>query len=85
MFRLWEETGMETDGELCMLLVDDIIHVQEVVRQASSEALAKIIDEYQDYLPAVLQVLLEKYNEKLYVSQQHILILPMLMLLMTQN
>ena len=76
---------METDGELCMLLVDDIIHVQEVVRQASSEALAKIIDEYQDYLPAVLQVLLEKYNEKLYVSQQHILILPMLMLLLTQN
>ena len=76
---------METDGELCMLLVDDIIHVQEVVRQASSEALAKIIDEYQDYLPAVLQVLLEKYNEKLYVSQQHILILPMQMLLLTQN
>ncbi len=71
--RLWEEAGLCLEAELCTMMVADIIHDESVVRQSSAEALSSALSTHQDYLPAVLQELLEVYEEKLYVSQNYIM------------
>ena len=59
---------MELDADLCTRLVKDTIHDEEVIRQAGSVALANALADNPDYLPAVLQQLIDVYEEKLYVS-----------------
>ena len=66
--RLWEEAGLELDADLCTRLAKDTTHDEEVIRQAVSVALAHALAENPDYLPAVLQQLIDVYEEKLYVS-----------------
>ncbi len=38
--NIWNDSGMETNEELCKLLVDDVVHSLEHVRLSAAEALA---------------------------------------------
>ncbi len=58
------------EAELCTRLVVDTTHNEEVIREASALALASALAENPDYVPAVLQQLMEVYEDKLYVRRQ---------------
>lgn len=60
---------MELDPNLCMLLLVDLTHHEEVVRVGAAKGLADALEQFPDYLPAILSQLLEIYQDKLYVSR----------------
>ena len=60
------------EADLCTRLVVDTTHNEEVIRQAGAVGLANALAENPDYVPAVLQQLMEVYEEKLYVSTVHL-------------
>ncbi|XP_072271584.1 stalled ribosome sensor GCN1 [Pyxicephalus adspersus] len=62
----WESLGLELQPELCSLLIKDVIHHEEAVRQAGAEALSHAVAEYQNQATDVLKKLVELYHEKLY-------------------
>ena len=53
---------------LCSVLLEDVAHDVEVVRNAASPALAAAITEHPDVAPFILQQLLDLYEEKLKVG-----------------
>lgn len=55
-------------SDLCPLLIEDVIHHEEVVRSAGAEALSSAVSQYQDQSITVLSRLTELYHQKLYVS-----------------
>ena len=63
-----EEAGLELEAELCNRLVMDTTHHEEVIRQAGAVALANALAENPEYVPVVLQQLMDAYEEKLFVS-----------------
>ena len=65
---MWDEAGLEVDDRLCTALVDDIIHPEGVVRESAAKALSATLQQHPDFVSAILQQLLELYEEKLYVS-----------------
>ena len=69
-----EEAGLELEAELCNKLVMDTTHHEEVIRQAGAVALANALAENPEYVPVVLQQLMDVYKEKLYVSFFRILL-----------
>lgn len=60
---------MNCESELCAMLVDDVVHEQEVVRQAAAQALAAAVEEHPDQVDTILQLLLSVYEDKAYVGQ----------------
>ena len=65
--RIWEESGLELDEELCSLMIEDVIHHEAVVRESTAEALAACVATHSDHIEAVLQQLIAVYQEKLFV------------------
>lgn len=64
--------ALELDPGLCSLLIGDVIHHEEAVRQAGAEALSRAVAQYSRQAAQVLGKLMEIYQEKLYVSpSQH--------------
>ena len=49
---------------MCNPLVDDIIHDEEIVRQAAAEALAATLDQHHEYITPTIDQLMQKYEEK---------------------
>ena len=64
---MWEDLAFDVEEELCMELVKDSIHPEEVMRVATAEALSAALELHKSYSPAVLYQLLELYDVKLYV------------------
>ncbi|XP_053325705.1 eIF-2-alpha kinase activator GCN1 [Spea bombifrons] len=64
--RFWETMGLELQPELCSLLIDDVIHHEEAVRQAGAEALSHAVAEYRGQATEVMKKLVNIYHEKLY-------------------
>ena len=64
---LWTEAQLDLIGDLCTMLLEDIVHDEEVVRSSAAEALAAALKQHKDFVPGVLHKLLEIYEEKLYV------------------
>ncbi|KAK1156554.1 hypothetical protein AOXY_G25541 [Acipenser oxyrinchus oxyrinchus] len=64
--RLWETMALELDPGLCSLLIGDVIHHEEAVRQAGAEALSRAVAQYSRQAAQVLGKLMEIYQEKLY-------------------
>ena len=62
-----EITQLQVESELCMMLVDEVVHKEQVVREAAAAAIANAIECHPDYVEAVLQELLDVYDAKLYV------------------
>lgn len=58
----------EPHEELCTAIVVDTTHAQEVVRSGAALALAQVLEKHPSHIPAILQTLLDLYEEKLYVS-----------------
>ncbi len=50
------------------MIVEDLVHDEEVVREAAAEALAAAIEKNRDQVECTLSQLLELYEDKLYVS-----------------
>ncbi|XP_077163690.1 stalled ribosome sensor GCN1 isoform X1 [Paroedura picta] len=64
--RLWESMGLELQPDICSVLIKDVIHYEEAVRQAGAEALSKSVEQYRSQTRDVLTKLMEIYQEKLY-------------------
>ncbi|XP_071945406.1 stalled ribosome sensor GCN1-like [Antedon mediterranea] len=64
---LWEEAGLEVHKDLCQLLLKDIVHSEEVIRTAASEALANALHEFPDQVEEVLKTLFDLYDDKLRI------------------
>ncbi|XP_068094819.1 stalled ribosome sensor GCN1 [Hyperolius riggenbachi] len=64
--RFWESLDLELQPDLCSLLIKDVIHHEEAVRQAGAEALSHAVAEYRNQATEVLQKLVELYQEKLF-------------------
>lgn len=60
--------GLELQPDICSVLIKDVIHHEEAVRQAGAEALSKGVEEYRSQTRDVMTKLMELYQEKLYVS-----------------
>ncbi|KAL8180480.1 UNVERIFIED_CONTAM: translational activator of GCN4, partial [Gekko kuhli] len=64
--RLWESMGLELQPDICSVLIKDVIHYEEAVRQAGAEALSKGVEQYRSQTRDVMTKLMEIYQEKLY-------------------
>ena len=65
--RLREKLAiLEPPEALCLRLCEDICHDVSSVRRATAEALAQTLTLHPSYIPEVLKLLLDKYEEKLY-------------------
>ncbi|KAJ7309597.1 hypothetical protein JRQ81_007650, partial [Phrynocephalus forsythii] len=64
--RLWESMGLELQPDICSVLIKDVIHHEEAVRQAGAEALSKGVEQYRGQTRDVMAKLMEIYQEKLY-------------------
>lgn len=68
--RLWDSMGLELQPDICSVLIKDVIHYEEAVRQAGAEALSKGVEQYRSQTREVMNKLMEIYQEKLYVSSK---------------
>ena len=69
LFSIREELDLEDPlDDLPGAIVDDILHDVEVVRKAASETISQVLEVHSEFVPGILQQLLVKYEEKLYVS-----------------
>ncbi|XP_038618375.1 eIF-2-alpha kinase activator GCN1 [Tachyglossus aculeatus] len=64
--RLWESMGLELRPSLCSLLIEDVIHPEEAVRQAGASALSHAVALYRRQAAEVMGRLMEIYQAKLY-------------------
>ncbi|XP_044304801.1 eIF-2-alpha kinase activator GCN1 [Varanus komodoensis] len=64
--RLWESMGLELQPDICSVLIKDVIHYEEAVRQAGAEALSKGVEQYRNQTKDVMTKLMDIYQEKLY-------------------
>ncbi|MBN3289218.1 GCN1 kinase, partial [Polypterus senegalus] len=64
--KLWKAIGLELQASLCSLLIEDVIHYEEAVRQAGAEALSNAVAQYRHQASDVMMKLVELYQEKLY-------------------
>ncbi|XP_061459241.1 stalled ribosome sensor GCN1 [Rhineura floridana] len=64
--RLWESMGLELQADICSVLIKDVIHHEEAVRQAGAEALSKSVERYRSQTRDVMTKLMEIYQQKLY-------------------
>ncbi|XP_053135159.1 eIF-2-alpha kinase activator GCN1 [Hemicordylus capensis] len=64
--RLWETMGLELQPDICAVLIKDVIHYEEAVRQAGAEALSEGVEQYRSQTKDVMTKLMEIYQEKLY-------------------
>ncbi|XP_033102350.1 eIF-2-alpha kinase activator GCN1-like [Anneissia japonica] len=62
---LWESADLQVHRDLCQLLLEDVIHHEEVIRSAASEALENVLNEFPDQVDGVLKKLFEIYEDKL--------------------
>ncbi|XP_068678677.1 stalled ribosome sensor GCN1-like [Montipora foliosa] len=65
--KLWEEVGYNVPEPLCSALLEDVVHDVEVIRNASTRALAAAITEHPDVAPSILQQLMDLYEVKLKI------------------
>nr|XP_055023389.1 eIF-2-alpha kinase activator GCN1 [Misgurnus anguillicaudatus] len=64
--KLWQALCLELVSDLCPMLIEDVIHHEEVVRSAGAEALSSAVSQYQDQSATVLSQLIELYHQKLF-------------------
>ncbi|XP_077317570.1 stalled ribosome sensor GCN1 [Lithobates pipiens] len=62
----WDSLDLKLQPDLCSLLIKDVIHHEEAMRQAGAEALSHAVAEYRNQATEVLKKLVELYHEKLY-------------------
>nr|XP_022338883.1 eIF-2-alpha kinase activator GCN1-like [Crassostrea virginica] len=66
--NLREQLQLEEPYEdLCLPLIDDVIHPEMIVRKAAAKALEKTISCHPEFITSTIQQLKEKYEEKLYM------------------
>ncbi|CAH1802155.1 unnamed protein product [Owenia fusiformis] len=65
--KVWTDTGLELSPELCSLLIEDVSHNEKVVREAAAQAMAQVAKEYSEQIQTILQLLMVKYQDKLYM------------------
>lgn len=53
--------------DLCLPLIDDVIHPEKTVRKAAAKALERTISCHPEFITTTIQQLKEKYEEKLFV------------------
>ena len=51
-----------------MPLIEDVAHPEDIVRRSAAKALEKTLSCNADSLPAALQELISRYEDKLYVG-----------------
>ena len=49
---------------MCSPLVDDVIDNEEIIRKAAAETLATALKHHQEYITTIIDLLLQKYEEK---------------------
>ena len=49
---------------MCSPLVEDVIHDEEIVSKAAAETLAETLKHHGEYIAAIIDQLLQKYEEK---------------------
>ncbi|XP_026540403.1 eIF-2-alpha kinase activator GCN1 [Notechis scutatus] len=64
--RLWVSMALELQPDICSILIQDVIHHEQAVRQAGAEALSKGVEQYRSQTKDVMAKLMEIYQEKLY-------------------
>ncbi|KAL7986757.1 hypothetical protein Chor_013040 [Crotalus horridus] len=64
--RLWTSMALELQSDICSILINDVIHHEQAVRQAGAEALSKGVEQYRSQTRDVMAKLMEIYQEKLY-------------------
>ncbi|KAI0222670.1 eIF-2-alpha kinase activator GCN1 [Lamellibrachia satsuma] len=65
---LWEEAELTLDPEICSMIVsEDVIHDESVIRDAASRALVAALGANRGYSEAILKQLLALYEEKLFM------------------
>ena len=53
---------------MCPLLVQDVVHEEEALRQAAADALAAAVNSHPEHVHQCMLELRELYEDKLYVS-----------------
>uniref|UniRef100_A0A8W8K250 TOG domain-containing protein n=2 Tax=Magallana gigas TaxID=29159 RepID=A0A8W8K250_MAGGI len=53
--------------DLCLPLIDDVIHPEKTVRKAAAKALERTISCHPEFITTTIQQLKEKYEEKLFM------------------
>uniref|UniRef100_A0A8C6YI46 GCN1 activator of EIF2AK4 n=1 Tax=Naja naja TaxID=35670 RepID=A0A8C6YI46_NAJNA len=64
--RLWVSMALELQPDICSILIQDVIHHEQAVRQAGAEALSKGVEQYRSQTKDVMAKLMGIYQEKLY-------------------
>ena len=71
-FSLLTSLDLEEPYEdMCSPLVDDVIDNEEIIRKAAAETLATALKHHQEYITTIIDLLLQKYEEKSEVKINH--------------
>lgn len=61
---LWVQAELSMNGDVCCVLVDDLVHIEGTVRLAAAQALAVALEHHPERLTATLYQILKLYQEK---------------------
>ena len=71
-FSLLTSLDLEEPYEdMCSPLVDDVIDNEEIIRKASADTLATALKHHQEYITTIIDLLLQKYEEKSEVKNRN--------------
>ena len=70
-FSLLTSLDLEEPYEdMCSPLVDDVIDSEEIIRKAAAETLATALKHHQEYITTIIDLLLQKNEEKSEVKNK---------------
>ncbi|KAM4051160.1 stalled ribosome sensor GCN1 isoform 1-T1 [Anomaloglossus baeobatrachus] len=64
--RFWDDLDLKLRPDLCSLLITDVIHHEDAIRQSGAEALSHAVATYRHQASEVMIRLIQLYHEKLY-------------------
>lgn len=70
--RLWNDANLIAPKSLCLVLVGDVLHSEQVVRVSASLAMAAALQTYPDMVTTVADTLFDTYKDKMKVCLQEI-------------
>ncbi|GFU29456.1 eIF-2-alpha kinase activator GCN1 [Nephila pilipes] len=65
--ELWKNLMFSKSPELCFLVLEDVIHKEASIRQAATDSLTSLFNDFPENTAEIINKFLEIYKEKLYL------------------
>ncbi|GFQ96680.1 eIF-2-alpha kinase activator GCN1, partial [Trichonephila clavata] len=66
--ELWKDLMFSKSPQFYSLILEDVIHKEELVRKSAADSLACLFNEFPEDIASIIEKLIEVYHEKLYLA-----------------